>query len=266
MSYLDVLRAEYRLIYGELVRRKSALLAVIAYPYIFTLFILTIGSATGSLEVFATRVGVNPVIYMITGSYLLLTILTSIDDLLWRSIYDTNIGTMIYIMASPVNKLVLYSSIPIPRLTIVVLIGFTSLIPVYVYINGLKGITISILVMAMSIIGCLVMIPFAVLLASSIHRISDSWRILGVVRPVIMILLGVYYPRIYLPFAGYLIGSLIPPSHVVEIIQRMLIGMHGNTIFLVTASLLLALIYYPLAEMSLRRWEKAKVREGVKTS
>lgn len=266
MNYTEILRAEYRLVYNELFRRKTALVSTIIYPYLFTLFILTIGSATGSIEVFTARVGVNPVIYMITGSYILMAILSSIDDLLWRPIYDTSIGTMIYIMASPANKLILYSSIPIPRLTVVIFVGFTSLVPVYVYINGLEGFFTSLLVMATSIIGCLVMIPFAVIVASSIHRIGESWRVLGVVRPVIMILLGVYYPRIYLPLAGYLIGSLIPSSHIVEVIQRTLMGLHGNTALLITASILLALLYYPLAEISLRKWEQAKVREGVKTS
>lgn len=266
MSILDILRAEYRLVYAELYRRKTALISILLYPYIFALFVVTMGLIVGSFEGFESRIGVNPILYMITGSYLLLTILAGIDDLLWRPIYDMNIGTLPYIIASPVNKLLLYMLTPIPRLIVNIVIGFTSIFPIYVYINGLAGLYLASMVMVLSILGCLVMIPFAITIAMVAHRAGENYRVTNVIRPVILILIGVYYPRIYLPLAGYILSSLIPASHIIETIQRVLMGISGDTILLITVSVLISLLYYPLAGTTLREWEKAKVREGVKTS
>lgn len=266
MSYLDILKAEYRLVYSEVFRRKAALVSMIMYPYIFTAFTLFIGFAVGSPRAFTERVGIDPVIYMITASYMLMSILNSVDDLLWRPLFDTFIGTLIYIIASPVNRLKLYSAIPIPRMTILLLMGFTSVIPVYTLYYGFQGLILGLTIMSVVIIGCLVMIPFAIVIASSVHRVGESWRILNIVRPLVMVMLGVYYPRIYMPIAGYVVSSLIPSSHVIEVVQRILGGMQGNLFVLFALAFVLALLYTPMGHVTLRAWEFKKVKEGVKTS
>lgn len=266
MSYIDILKAEYRLVYSEMFRRKTALMMLILYPYIFAIFALFIGYAAGSPRVFVERMGVDPVVYMITASYMLMSILTGLDDLIWRPLFDTYIGTIAYIVASSVNRFKLYSAIPIPRLTLLIFMGFTSIVPVYTFYYGLSGFILGLVVMAMLVVGCLVMVPFAIVIASTVHRVGESWRLLNIVRPLVMVLLGVYYPRVLMPFAGYIISSLIPSSHIVEAVQRLLTGMQGNLFALFSVSFILAFMYTPVGQFTLKAWEYKKVKEGVKTT
>ncbi|MEM1772323.1 MAG: ABC transporter permease [Desulfurococcaceae archaeon] len=265
MSFMDILRAEYRLVYNDVFRRKSVLLTLILYPYIFTAFTLFIGYSAGTPSDFIQRVGVDPALYLITASYMLTSVLASLDDLLWKPLFDTYTGTVIYILASPVNRLKLYAAIPFPRLTLLVLMGFTSIIPVYLFYFGLNGVLLGLIIMGVITLACLIMIPFAIFVASSVHRVGESWRILNIVRPLVIIFLGVYYPRIYMPLGAYIVSSLIPASHIVEIAQRILIGMQSGLFTLFSIAVTLAIIYVPIGQFSLRSWERKKVKEGVKT-
>ncbi|MEM3927208.1 MAG: ABC transporter permease [Desulfurococcaceae archaeon] len=266
MSFRELVLAEYKLVYGELFRRKSALVAIIMYPYLFTAFTLFIGFAGGSREIFIERTGVDPVIFMLTASYTVMSMLSSVDDVLWRPLNDMFIGTLPYVIASPVNRLKLYFAIPLPRLTVLLIMGFTSLIPVYTFYYGLHGLAMGLLVIGIIVLGCLVTIPLAIALAGLVHSIGESWRVLNIVRPLLMILLGAYYPRVYMPFAGYLLSYMIPPSHVIEALQRILSGIYTGTYVLLVISILTSLMYLPVSGHSLRHWERKKVIEGVKTS
>jgi len=265
MSMLDLVRVEFKLVYGDLFRRKSAFITFILYPYIFTSFTLFIGYAVGSPRGFVERVGVDPVIYMITASYMLMSIFSSIDDLLWRPLLDLHIGTLPYIIASPVNRLKYYTAIPIPRLVAVLLLGFTSILPVYILYYGLEGVAVVFVVISILIVGCLTMVFFSIALAMSIHRVGESWRMLNIVRPVLMILMGVYYPRMFMPLASYILSSFIPSSHAVEAVQRFLMGMSSDIYILIVLAIAISFIYMPIGKISIREWEKSRVRRGVET-
>lgn len=265
MSFLDLVKAEYKLVYGDLFRRRAALITFILYPYIFTAFTLFIGYAAGSPRTFVEKVGVNPFIYMITASYILMSLFASIDDILWRPILDLYLGTLPYVIVAPVDKLKYYIAVPIPRLTAVILSGFTSIILSYIVYYGFEGLITGLIIMSTLILGCLTMVSFSIALTMSIHRVSESWRILNIVRPLMMMLIGIYYPRIFMPLAGYIISSFIPSSYIVEVVQRILMGMGGNLYILIVLAIALSFAYMPLGKISIREWERSKVREGVKT-
>jgi ABC-2 type transport system permease protein len=144
--------------------------------------------------------------------------------------------------------------------------GATSILPVYVYYYGLEGFLLSLLVITLIAVGCVFMVPFAIFVAGVCHRVSESWRIINIVRPIVMILMGVYYPRFYIPLTGYVIGSLIPSSFIVEIIQRTLLHLETNTYLLLAAGFALFFLYLPAGSWSIKAWEAKKVREGVKIS
>lgn len=265
MGFLDLVKAEYMLVYGDMFRRRSAFVTFIIYPYIFTAFTLFVGYAAGSPQAFINKVGVDPVVYMVTASYILMSLFAAIDDVLWRPLYDMHIGTLPYIIATPVNKLMLYTAIPIPRITAVLILGFTSVLPIYIVYYGLQGLITAFIIMVVLTLGCLTMIFFSIAIAASVHRVSESWRILNLVRPIMMILMGIYYPRMFMPLAGYIVSSLIPSSHVVEVIQRILMGIGSNIHIPIVLAIAVSFIYMPLGRSALTKWEKAKVREGVKT-
>ncbi len=266
MSFTDLLRVEFKLVYGELIRRRSAFIAMVIYPYLFAGFTLFFGYAMGSPKAFIARVGVDPIVYMVTASFLLLSILVSVDDILWKPLNDQWIGTLPYIIASPVNRVAYYLSIPIPRLITIVLMGFTSIIPIYMIFYGIAGVYMGVFVLLLSLIGGLSMVTLAMTIAGIVHTIGESWRVLNIVRPILMILIGAYYPRFLMPLTGYILSYMIPSSHIVETIQRMLSGMGGNFYLLLAIAFTLALLYTPVGKHSIVFWEKKKVREGVKVS
>lgn len=263
MSFINILRAEYRLTYSELFRRKSFLISLIMYPYLFTGFILFFGYAMGSTEAFTQRMGVNPVIYMITASYIMLGIFSAVDDILWRPIDSEYNGTSPYIVASPINKLKYYFAIPFPRLTIVILTGSTSVVPIYVYYNGLSGLITSIFILILALIGSILMITLAIFIMSIVGLIGESWRVLNIIRPIMMILMGVYYPRTLMPILIYIISSLIPSSHIIEIIQKTLSNTPVEIYLLLTIAIVITILYTPISYKSIYYWEKKKVRKGV---
>ncbi len=178
---------------------------------------------------------------------------------------DLWVGTLPYIIASPVNRVKLYFAIPLPRLTGVIIMGSTSIAPVYLWFYGLSGLIVSFIVIGLSILGGLLMITFAMAIAGLIHSMGESWRVLNIVRPILMILLGIYYPRFLMPLSGYILSSIIPSSHVVEAVQRILMGGYNNLHVLLVIAIVLALLYTPLGKNSIFYWEKKKAKEGVKT-
>jgi len=263
MGLIDLIRAEFKLVYGELFRRKSALIAMIMYPYLLASFTLFFGYSMGSPESFRERLSVNPVIYMITASFLLLSLLSATDDLLWRPLSAEFDGTLPYILISPVNRLKYYVSIPIPRLTAVVVMGFTSLTPIYIYFEGFNGLLHSLFITFIALLGGLLMITPSILITGVVHRIGESWRVLNIVRPIIMIFIGVYYPRAFMPLAGRIVSSLIPASHVVEFIQVFLSSTSRIEYLLLVLAITISILYAPFSERSIYLWERKKVREGV---
>jgi ABC-2 type transport system permease protein len=267
MSIFDLMRAEYILIYAETIRRKSELVLMILYPYLFTGFVLLLGYSAGSLEVFKSRIGVDPAIFMATASFTVMSLMIGVDDVLWRPLWDMWIGTLPYLIASPVDKFKLFTIMPLPRATLIVLLGFTSLLLLYILQYGLSGVILVLLVTILIVIGVFTMVPLGVLLAGLIHSIGESWRILSVVRPIIMVLLGAYYPRFYMPLVAKLLSYTIPPSHIVESVQRVLVGLVDQWLLvLIAASIFLTALYTPPSRASLKFWEKRKVSEGVKIS
>lgn len=266
MGFLELVIAEYKLVYGELIRRKSAFIAMIMYPYLFAGFVLFFGYTLGSPQEFQARLGINPVVYMITASYILMSMLAAVDDILWRPLSAQWTGTLPYIIASPVNRLEYYMAIPLPRLTALIIMGFTSITPIYILYYGSTGILYGLVIMGLSALGGLLMSLPAMVIASLVHLVGESWRVLNIVRPIMMILLGAYYPRFYMPLVGYIVSSLLPASHIVEFIQKLLSTMYSPSYILLVLATVIALLYTPLSARSIYLWERKKVREGVQVT
>lgn len=270
MNVVALIRSEMLLVYGELLRRRQTLFTYIAYPYIMTFFIVFIGSSVGSMEYFETRVGVNPLIFFMAASFNFFVILGIVDDVLWSPIYDDNIGTLPYILSSPTPWFLRLLIIPIPRLVLSAILGFTSIVPVYTYFNGLAGFEVSLFLMFLATLAGLLLSTFAILLACGVSTaVGESWRLLNIVRPLMMILLGIYYPRFMMPLAARVVSYLLPSSYVVDLIVITLVG--GGLpevsafLSLIGVGTALAILYGPLSYGSARSLEKKKLREGVKT-
>lgn len=268
MGFWNIVWAEMKFIYGDIMRRKSVLFIFLAYPYVLTLFIVLIGYGAGNRQVFIEKVGVAPEIFYLVNGFILMSVLGVSDDLLWRPIFDEWMGTLPYVIASPVNRLYRYLAIPIPRLFLVVLTGVTSVVPVMIYYYGIQGFVEGATVILLGIIASITFVTPILVIMGVIYSIGgESWRVINIVRPVLLILLGTYYPRFLMPLSGRIASYLIPSSHVVEVIQRVIIGnvdvMYSLT--LLGVGIALFILYAPPGLKLVSRWESKKLKEGVKT-
>ncbi len=266
MSFWGLVRAEMKFVYGDIIRRKSLFIMILAYPYVLTLFIVLIGYAIGNRQVFIQKVGVVPEIFFMTAGYLLMSLLGVGDDLLWRPHYDKWVGTLPYVILSPLPRLYKYLAIPLPRLLLVVLTGATSIIPVYIYYYGLTGLWLGLVVILLALLSSILFVtPVMVLIGIVYGSGGEHWRVINIVRPLFLILLGAYYPRYLMPLAGQVISWMIPSSHIVEVVQRLLI--HNLTslyaLMLIGIGTALFILYAPLGVRSINYWESRKLREGV---
>jgi len=271
MRFIDLLIVEAKFMYADTLRRKSLFFAILAYPYMLTLFILLVGSSTGSQSFFEERVGLTPIVFLVTNGFILMSMLSIVDDILWRPILDELIGTMAYILSSPTSRLKHYLAIPIPRILIVFISGITSIIPVFTYYYGYTGFVEASIVLLMTVLASLSTIPVVMLLIGIIYGLGGGvWRIISVIRPLLLLFTGVYYPRRFIPFIGRIICYAIPQSHIVEAIHILLAAPELTSVLTDISSLIgiatiLLIIYSPLSSRSIRFWERTMMREGVKT-
>lgn len=255
------------LVYSDMFRRKSLLVMFIAWPYLTTAFMLIFGYALGSPQIFIERVGVDPVQFMVVGSYLLFSIMTIVDDIMWRPIYDEQLGTLPYIVSSPTRLVIHYLSMPIPRFTASIVLGAAAVFPVMTIFRGLEGLLIGVSVVLLTLISATVFTPLAIAVGLSLYTLGENWRAINIIRPLLLIIMGVYYPRWLMQWPLYILSSLIPPAHCVEVIQRIIAGLaetHAALISL-TLAVLLGVLYGPPMARSTAIWERKKLEVGVKT-
>jgi len=269
VGLLTMLRAEFTFVYADIFRRKSLLAMLMIYPYILTLFILLIGTSMGSPAVFTEKVGIDPVPFFIVSSFVLISVLGVVDDVLWRPIFDEWMGTLSYVISSPTSRVIHYLAIPIPRLSLVILSCSASVFPVLIYYYGITGLFKAFGVLGLTILSSLLLTTLAMVIAGLVFTLAgESWRILNIVRPLLLILLGAFYPRYMMPLTAQVMSWLVPSSHTVELLQRLLIGLSTETTYvlmLLGAAVALAIVYTPLGNKAIRHWEKKKLTEGVST-
>ncbi len=267
MSFLQLIKAEMKFVYADVFRRKSVLVMLILWPYLVTAFVLIIGSSMGSSQVFIQRAGVDPVPFFVVSGFVLISTFSVLDDIMWKPLFDEMTGALPYILSSPVNRILYYASLPVPRLVLVVLVGATSVFPVLILYWGLRGLILALAIVGLGILSALVFTPPAVAIAMSLYKVGgESWRLINVVRPLLMLLIGAFYPRWLMPLAGYVLSSLLPPSYCIEIMQRLL-GSAMNVeyaLMLIGIAIALATVYMPLSSYSIVSWERKKLSEGVK--
>ncbi|RLG75687.1 MAG: ABC transporter permease [Thermoprotei archaeon] len=267
MGFIEILYAETRFVWAGLLRRKSALFTALLYPYILTAFVILVGSTMGSPQLFVVRVGIEPVPFFIVSSFMLMSIMGVVDDIFWKPLFDEFMGTLPYVIASPVDRVLYFVALPLPRLIIVLFIGLSSVLPVMIMYYGVAGVYEAVVVMLLAGFGALVFATLAMCITGALYIAGgETWRSLNVIRPLLMVLLGVFYPRWLMPLTAQYLSWALPPSHVVEAVHRMLAETTGNAVqyfVLLGVATALAILYAPIGSTSIRAWERKKLREGI---
>jgi len=267
MGFREVLWAEWMAFYRDLMRRKSLVVSMLIYPYLLTVLFLVMGLAIGGISSFAARFHVSPIVFFVTMSHLMLTILIGTDTITQRPASDMWAGTLPYIIISPLPRLWKYFAVALPPIAPFALQGLVCLLPVYAYYYGYEGVLVALAIIAATLTASLLIIPVAMIVAGISYTVSEEgWRIVNIVRPLLLILLGVYYPRYLLPLVFRLATMIIPSSNMVELVQLILV----NSLTTSTASMLIGLsiavfvILLPLGSKMISSWEERIRVRGVK--
>ncbi len=267
MGFREVLWAEWMAFYRDLMRRKSLVVSLLVYPYLLTVLFLVMGLAIGGLSSFTARFHVHPIVFFVTMSYLMLTILIGADTIMQRPASDMWAGTLPYIIISPLPRLWKYFAVALPPIAPFALQGLVSLLPVYAYYYGYEGVLVAIAIIAATLTASLLIIPVAMIITGISYSVSEEgWRIINIVRPLLLILLGIYYPRYLLPLVFRLATMIIPSSNIVELVQLILV----NSLTTSTAGILIGLsiavfvILLPLGSRTIGGWEERIRVRGVK--
>ncbi|RLG75847.1 MAG: ABC transporter permease [Thermoprotei archaeon] len=265
--FISLVRAEYMFVAAEIIRRKTILFALILWPYIIMAFIVLLGSSMGTMSYFQQKIGANPILFFITGSFLLIVSLIFFDEISSRFWYDEFIGTLPYIMIAPTSKTMLALAMGFPRLIINILVGLSSLIPVYFILKSFPGLVEALIVIALSIFSALTFSTLAIIFSSLVLISGGRWRVLSIIRPLIMLISGVLYPRFLLPLTIKFFTIIFPLANSVEAIQLFLVqeGLTAYSLMLLGLATALALLYAPVSIRSLRIWEHRILIKGAKT-
>ncbi len=265
-NLLNVFRAEFMLTLTDITRRKLLLITMIAYPYVLAMFIVLIGSSVGSYSSFKLRLGMDPIPFFVMASYLMMTVLGVIDEVLWRPVHDSMIGTFTYVILSPINRVTFYLIVPLPRLALSTLLNAPTLLPIMLIYYGTLALLITGLVVSFALISAFLMISFSVLvLGTFYYLLGQNWRLLNIVRPLLLIVTGIYYPRYLMPLTLKLISTLLPSSSTVELLYRILLNVPTTTQYvlsLIGVATALALIYLPLSSLSVGAWVRKSLIRG----
>ncbi len=267
MGLREILWAEWMAFYKDLSRRKILILSLIVYPYILALLFVIMGLAVGGLTSFNQRFHVSAITFFLTMSYLMLTVLIGADMVMQRPSSDMWAGTLPYILASPAPRILRYLAVSLPLLVPFIVQGIICLAPVYVYYYGVEGAVLALLVVSLSVLAGVFMVPVGMVIMGLAYMVSEEgWRIINIARPLLLILLGIYYPRYLLPLVFRVATMIIPSSSLVEIVQYMLI----NSLTMSLAGILLGIaassfiLLLPVGGKTVARWEERLRFKGVR--
>ncbi len=263
-----IVKAEFYAYLCWLKNNKLFAFMTLAWPYLMAAFILGLGTALGSLSVFASKVGVaNPIFYIVLASGVLVSSINIVDYSAWTLLDLKWLGVLPYIMASPpgLKRVAMYGLI-IPTM-ISSAISLTAVAPVAVIVEGPLGLVKVLIVLGLVYLATIPLIGIAVI-AGSLSLIFKEESFVSFLSPLMLLVSGVYYPITFLPKILQVISYIVPVTYVVEAAK--ILSVFGipplDKLFwiagvLVAMSILYNLIAYP----GLRSVEKNVRKHGIST-
>lgn len=249
-------------------RYPSWIFTFMALPYMISGLFYGIGYAIagpGAVQNFAEKTGSsNPLLYYLLGSIIFMTA-TIVMDNMGASIRQEQLnGTFELHYLSPANKVLLWSSYVLPQGTIMLMTMIGSAIPPLVYASGGVQPVALIAGAALLFLGILPMFGIGLVVASLTVRYKEPWAITNMLRAVISVCSGFFYPLAVLPHWLRLVSQVIPTSYVVALLREALL--FNRRIFLSDPRLMVLGIFsllYPVLGLSFyARWEKNARKTG----
>ena len=274
MSFLASLHKNLLVIYAVYVKEMKIwlryptwILVIIALPYMLSGFFYVIGMALGgpvATRNFAEKTGTpNALLYYVVGSAMFLIAALVIDSI-GRSIRQEQYrGTFEIHYSMPISRVVLWSSHILPQGTVMFVTLGISLIPALM-LSGLPNpisAFIGVLILTISMIP---LFGIGLIVAALTVRFKEPWAVTNILKAVISVVSGFYYPLYVLPAWLRVLAGYLPTTHAITLIRDLLIF---NREFLasdprVIALVVLSSIYFLTGLSVFKRWESRARKTG----
>ncbi len=258
--------AEFLLFIRSLQSHKSVFVAVILWPYMLTLFILLLGTFIGSPQAFSRRLGgVDPVLYFLSSSAVLMISLVVMDDVCSKVLWDRELGTLDYVLSSVKSRVLYLLAVPVPHMTFSSLLFTATVAPALVLLKGVVHGVKLLFAIAVAALGAIAFAGFSMIIAGIVLALRESWSFLSMLRPLIMLVSGIYYPAYLMPLVLRAIAYTIPLTYTVDVIRlSVALETPESRIFLtaIAALIVMTLVYTPLGASVYSKLERRFLEEG----
>lgn len=249
-------------------RYPSWIFTFIALPYMISGLFYGIGysiAGPNSVKNFTSNTGVsNPFLYYLLGS-LVFMMTTLISEDIGSSIRQEQLnGTFELHYLSPSNKALIWSSYIFPHGTISLLMMLASALPPLIYRFGYQSLFSMLIGLLILFIGIIPVFGIGLIMASLTVKFKEPWAIINVIRTIITVCSGFYYPLTILPYWLQFISQFIPTSHVTTLLREVLL-FNRRLIFSdirLALLLFLSLLYFVLGYGFFVRWERNARKSG----
>lgn len=246
---------------------KLMLLLQVAWPYMTVFIVLGLGSAYGSVDRFASSLGVSsPFLYIVSASFVAFAAVGVIDSTSNAVLWHRWLGTLPYVALAP-NSLTLYVTVSgIVASLIGAGIILAALAPAALVIAGIPGLAGLGLVAALLVLGLVPLIAIAGISASLTLASREETGILSFLNPLLLLVSGVFYPLEVLPRILRAVSEATPVTYVVEA-SRIIAGLEtttGRAVYAVALALaFLGLVYNSIFTPVASAGERLLRRRGV---
>ncbi len=264
---IDVMRAQLHATIYWYKNNRWLFFTMFLWPYLMVGMLLVVGVMFGSMKEYASRMGVSsPGFFLLSASTVAMSSLGIVDAVAGFALYNRWLGTLNYIVLSPMRTTLIFLAAGIPDSLITMLITVTSVSPAVLYIGGLGGGLRLLLILLVMLVGMLPLLGLSVLAASLLLLVKEESNIINSIVPFMLLVSGVFYPVEILPGLLQAVSRAVPVTYVVRAarIASVFGGLRGAPLIAVFYSLLLlALAYNGAASLAIRGAEERVRMRGV---
>ena len=266
-GWIDVFRAQLFASICWYRNNKWMIFSSFVWPYLMVGFLVGLGSLSGSIENYAERIGVsNPMFFLLSSTVIAMSSLLIVFSVTRFALENRWLGTLPYILLSPVRTSVILIASGLPDAIITPTITVMSIAPAALYLEGLAGGLKVLAVLAIVLFGMMPLVGFSVLIGSILLFLKEESNIAEVIAPLVLLVSGIYYPLEILPEVLRLIGLALPTTYVVEVAKFISTYLTPEAHLLLTPVYILTALtfgYNLMASLVADKVEKAVKRKGV---
>ncbi len=215
--FIDVVRAEFFANLYWMKNNKGLFVAMVVWPYLMVALVMGMGYLLGSPEVYTRRMGIsNPALFMLSASVVAMSSVTIIDTVAGYTLYNRWLGTLNYILLTPMKTPKLLIAAGLPTALFGPAVTISSILPAAVYFEGVSGGLKLSFMYAIIIAGMIPLLGISVIAASLLLVVREESNVINSLVPFLLLVSGVFYPVEVLPGVLQAVSEAIPVRYVVD--------------------------------------------------